>query len=234
MDISIIIPYWERQEVLKRSLVYYVDIYADTNLSLEFVVIDDGSPTEPAKPVIDELRPYKFPLTLIQMPIKEHAKNPCVPLNKAVKASRGNALFLTSPECLHFKPVLEQLYADHQRLGWKSIVMCSVYDQQDKKWMSHSEHCPAKNHFANIISRKLYDEVSGFDEDYREGYCFDDCDFVYRLEQKHPVWHWRDDLRVVHAAISLTKTKTIPNKKKKWIANSLLFHNKWGRFPEYM
>lgn len=232
--ISIIIPYWEREEVLKRSLVYYADIYAETELSLEFVVVDDGSPTEPALPVIDALRPYRFPLKLIQMPEKDYAKNPCVPINKAVEASSGTTLFLTSPECIHFKPVLEQLYADHQRLGWKSIVMCSVYDQQDKRWLLHSEHSPTKNHFANMMSRKLYDEVGGFDEDYREGYCFDDCDFIYRLEEKNPVWHWRDDLRVVHAAVSLKKTKAMPNLETKWIANGVIFQKKWGRLPEYM
>ena len=230
--ISVIIPYWERSEVLKRSLVYYSDIYTD--LSLEFVVVDDGSPTEPANPVIDELRPYKFPLTLVEMPIKTYAKNPCVPINKAVEASNGDTLFLTSPECLHFKPVLEQAYEDHKKLGWKSIVMCSVYDQQDKRWMSHSVHCPSKNHFANMMSRKLYDEVGGFDEDYREGYCFDDCDFVYKLEKTKPIWHWRDDLRVVHTSVSLKKTKNMPDQTQKWIANGVLFHKKWGHFPEHM
>ena len=233
-DISIILPYWERQEALKRSLTDYASIYENTPLKLEFIVVDDGSPTEPAAPVIHELRPYRFPLTLIQMPIKERTKNPCVPINKAVAASSGNAIFLTSPECIHVKPVLEQLHEDHKRLGWNSVVMCSVYDERDKKWMLHSVHCPSKNHFANLMSRKLFDDVGGFDEDYREGYCFDDCDFVYRLEAKNPVWHWRDDLRVVHVSVSWNKTKNMHEPREKWRENAMLFQKKWGRLPEHM
>ena len=145
-------------------------------------------------------------------------------------ASSGEALFLTSPECHHDRPILGEALAAHRAAGWKSVVVCAVHDEVTGRWFSHSHHAPNRYHFANLMSRRLFDEVGGFDEEYRDGYCFDDPDFVERLEFAEAHWVDRDDLLVKHTSTP-SKSKEIPNRRAQWIRNRDLFRAKWGHDP---
>jgi len=232
-DISVILPYWERGDALVASLAAFAARYSENGPALELVIADDGSPTEPAAEALLNLDGrYPFPIRLVQLPRKDLPKNPSVPINRAVAASSGSALFLSSPECRHDQAVLGEALAAHIAGGWKSIIVCAVHDEVSDRWFSHSLHAPNRYHFANLISRQQFDEVGGFDEDYRDGYCFDDPDFVERLELAEVIWIDPDDQIVRHTVTPSKKSKQMPNKRELWIRNRDLFRAKWGRDPE--
>jgi len=173
---------------------------------------------------------YPFPVSVVQLPRKDVPKNPSVPINRAVEASSGPALFLSSPECRHDRAILGAAIEAHLAAGWKSVIVCAVHDEVTDRWFSHSVHAPSRYHFANLFSRRLFDEIGGFDEDYRDGYCFDDPDFVERLERAQAIWIDRDDLLVRHT-VTPGKSKAIPNRRELWLRNRDLFRAKWGRDP---
>ena len=170
-------------------------------------------------------------MELVQLPYKTGIKNPCVPINMAVAKSRAPAIFLSSPECVHSQPILAQALAAHNENGPKSVVVCAVFDQHQGHWFSHSEHAPEKYHFANLMSRQFFYEAGGFDEDYRDGYCFDDPDFVERLKKHNAIWVHRDDLLVRHEKLHKKAKRLDPDAGDAWSRNGQLFYEKWGYLP---
>ena len=50
-------------------------------------------------------------------------------------------------------------------------------------WYNHPRYNPRKYHFVSAIARENPLEFGGFDEKYAGGYCFDDNEFVVRMER---------------------------------------------------
>lgn len=231
--ISIILPYWQRSLALQLSLYFYRETYQQSGLDLEFVIVDDGSPTEPASQiVVEHIAQYPWPIILVELPRKHVPLNPCVPINRAVQASTKKLVFLTSPECVHKTPILDkagqELAASN---NYKDVVVCAVRDDNENRWLAHSQHYPMHYHYANLMTRQFFDEVGGFDEQYRDGYCFDDPDFVETLDNYGAHWIERDDLIAYHEHVPAASKKD-PNRKQKWLANAKIFAQKWGRLPK--
>lgn len=216
--ISICVPHWNRPAELERMYREYMVLYSD--LDFDFSVCDDGS--EP--PV-----PYPPRGILTVLPYKDHALNPCVPLNVAVANARGDILVLTGPEIQHPNLVLQEMVCD---LGPDDYVMTACRDIAGQ-WLCGTQVRGGENgrgpmpsssgfHFCAMLHRSLFDRAGGFDEDYRAGQAFEDNDWLYRLERAGARFHMRDDLVVWHRRISCA-----------WPAggherNRLLFESKWG------
>lgn len=182
--VSVCLPYWRRQGALDRMLKEYATLYAD--LPLEIVVADDGSP-EPAVVAT----PLPWPVTVVPLPEKDEPLNPCVPLNRAVAASRGDVVVLTSPEISHRTPVLCAVLAmlegpdDYvtaacldERLGWLAGERVR-YDTGGRLPVPPGAHF----HFLAALRRELWERAGGFDEDYRHGQGCDDNDWLWRLHR---------------------------------------------------
>lgn len=231
--ISIIMPYWNRLELLKRSLDRMAELYVDYDLDI--IVADDGSSE---KGRID--KKYPWPITTLYLPGKTQALNPCVPINKAVAASRGYITVLTNPEIFHPTPILGSMLDELISAGPKGYVIASAWSTDYNKWYCHSSITDKKNaalgrlplpkgsglHFCSMMYRKFFDEVGGFDEAYRDGQGVEDNDWLWQLQQAGATFRLRDDLMVEH-----TSTPTV------WPAggiarNSEIYKRKWSHVPE--
>lgn len=196
--ISVVMPYWNRSFAMSRALALYAKWYAD--MDLELVIVDDGSSD---KPHIDPALP--FTVNLITLPAKDGPLNPCLPINTGMEAAHGDTLVLTNPEIIHHKPVLQEMRAELERLGADGYVLAAAYCREQHKWHCHSsvEHetkIPegAGLHFCAMFNRSLWRKAGGFDPDYRQGYAFDDSDWVWRLHRAGAKFLIRDDLKVEH------------------------------------
>jgi len=231
--ISIIMPYWNRLELLKRSLDRMAELYPDYNL--EIVIADDGS-----KESYEGSFDYPWPVTTVYLPRKEHALNPCVPINAGVMASQGYILVLTNPEIFHPTAILGDMLDELIAVGPKGYVLASTWSTDHNKWYCHSSITSKKNaalgrlplpkgsglHFCSMMYKKFYDEIGGFDEAYRDGQGVEDNDFVWSLYQAGATFRMRDDLMVEH-----TSTPTI------WpeggiARNSEIYKRRWSHVPE--
>jgi glycosyltransferase involved in cell wall biosynthesis len=225
--ISIIMPYWNRLGLLKRSLDRFAELYSDYDI--EVVIVDDGSSE---KCNIDT---YPFLTKVIHLPGKTQALNPCVPLNIGVKASRGYITVLTNPEIYHPTPILGGMLDELVKVGPKGYILASAWSVEHNRWYCHSSITSKKNaalgrlplppdsglHFCSMMYRKFYDEVGGFDDNYRRGQGVEDNDFVFKLWKAGAVFRMKDDLMVEH-----TSTPTV------WPVggierNSKIFMEKW-------
>ena len=224
--ISIIWPYWMRGEAMLRGLASMHEHYIHDDV--EIVIVDDGSPEDKA---VNALRSqgtwvgnWGDRIKLVELPIKQVPMNPCVPINRGVAASTGEYVLLTNPETTHRTPILAAMRETIGRLGPKTYVHAAVWCPESGSWHTHSQHASAAYHFAGLMRRDLFDAAGGFDEEYREGHCFDDPDFVQRALRAGAKFVFRDDLVADHRQ-DLGAKHSMP--RELWDRNHALFWKKW-------
>jgi len=176
-------------------------------------------------------------VTLIRLPKKDGPKNSCVPYNAGAAIAKGNYIALSSPEMQHNMAILEAMRKECYMGGDKAYVMAACWCPDQKRWHCHSgmkrptdasdvgAYIPegANYHFMTMMSKTLWDEVGGFDEEYRDGAGFEDPDFVRRLHKAGANFIMRDDLVVEHPRKGARAEWTLPMFDR----NRALFLSKW-------
>jgi hypothetical protein len=194
LKISICMPYWVRQAELNRSLAAYRRLYS--GLDLEISICDDGSTTPVVAPGC----------ILTSLPKKTIGLNPCVPINAAVRASRGDIIVLTNPEIEHREDVLTGMLAMLETGEDYVTVACRDVGGM---WLAGPQVDYTKNgrlpvpagahfHFCAMLRRELFERAGGFDEAYRNGRSCEDNDWLWTLEAAGArfrlapgvVWHY--------------------------------------------
>lgn len=227
--ISILLPYWERQEATNASLKLMAKHYQD--LPLEVIIIDDGNKIPFEKPEVD------LDIQVVRLPTKSFPLNSSVPYNAGFKASKGEFIALSSPEMLHVEPVLGAMRAEVKVGGPNAYVLASCWSDEQNRWHCHSSKVrPSVNdvggwlpegsdyHFMSMMHRELYEKAGGFDEDYRGGAGYEDPDFVRRLSKVGARFVRRDDLTVIHPRKGAHVKWPTPMLTK----NRRLFLSKWS------
>lgn len=215
--ISIVMPYYMRQHALDCGLASIRALYH--GLDYEIVICDDGSPVPVIAPGC----------RIVTLPVKHHALNPCVPINRAVAAALGDIIVITNPEIEHRMPVLAAMLAV---CGKPDYVMAACQDVSGK-WLCASSVRGGQDgrgpmpygsgfHFCAMLTRGLFERAGGFDEAYRDGQAFDDNDWLFRLQQAGARFCLRDDLVVWHHK---TPCAWPPGGHAR---NRQLFESKWG------
>lgn len=200
--ISVVMPYWRRQRALLVNVENYSRLYDDEDV--EMIVVDDGSP-EPA------VVPAGLPImvTVLRLPKKFAALNPCVPINKGVAVSRGEFVVLTNPEVIHRDSILDEMRLRLVDMGPKGYIAAACRGR--KWWYCHSTLMPEPSsvgrapcpegaglHFCAMLHRSLFDEIGGFTEAYREGQGYEDSDFLWKLDRAGAKFAICDDFVTDH------------------------------------
>lgn len=225
--ISLILPYWSRQEATTEALWSMVRQYW-TYLDLEIIVVDDGSPVPFVKPIVP------LDIKVVRLKTKHHALNPCVCYNEGVAKSQGDYIALSNPENLHRADILHALQAEITTD--LTYVTGAAWCAEQNRWHCHSSmvrrndndvgaYVPAgaQYHFMSMMKRSLWDKIGGFDEDYRDGAGYDDPDLVRRLHRAGAVFKMRDDLVVEHVRAGAHSAWT----PEGFARNRAIFLNKW-------
>jgi len=226
--ISVVLPYWQRQEITEYALDAMAAAYP--SLHMEVVLVDDGSPQ-----ALQITKQYPWPVRVIRLPAKEVPKNPCVPINRGVKESAGEIILLSNPEIIHDKPVLPAMLEELERLGPRGYVLAAAWCPEQEIWHCHSsvagdrptgEKQPAGSgyHFCAMFHRSLFESAGGFDEEYREGAGYDDPDWVNRLARAGAIFRIRDDLVVIHTKFGAQTAWP----REAFARNRAIYKRKWG------
>jgi glycosyltransferase involved in cell wall biosynthesis len=101
--VSIILPYFERPEVLAITLRSFQALYSDSQI--EIVIVDDGSHLE-MKPRFPA--EFTLPTKLVTI-LNKDGINPCVPINIGVTEASGEFILLSSPEIVHTESIFPAL-----------------------------------------------------------------------------------------------------------------------------
>lgn len=192
-DIAICIPYFERLGALLRTIHSFeaAGYFAqDYPCRVSVSVCDDGSINEPA--------PEHERYTLTRLPKKKEWKTPTTSMNAAVSGSSGELIVLQSPETYHPSAVVH-LMADLVE-GWKDVVQVACRDETrgPNAWFNHPDNDPNKFWFCQMLTRKMWNHVGGFSEDYRNFAHGEDGDFALKLTSAEATWRWVRNAHVVH------------------------------------
>jgi hypothetical protein len=221
LGVSLILPYWDRQEAANRALALLEKHYAA--LDLEVIVVDDGSPVPFDHPGFNP--DCHMSLRVLRLPAKTHAKATCTPINYGVSMATKPYIALSGVEMLHNSPVLAQM-RDELMSGDRSLyVSASVWCPDQHRWHVHNSLNRPPLNFMTMLHRALWNRANGMDEDYREGIAFDDNDFLMRLGKAGMHYIIRDDLVVEHPRKGAKALYTAAQHER----NRILFERKWQK-----
>lgn len=220
-------PYWNRPRELARSLASIDKIYPD--LDIEFSICDDGS----ALPLVAATHSK---VRLTSLPQKAVAKNPCVPINRAVRNCTNDLIVLTNPETEHRERVLDQML--DAWTGPNDYVIAGCRDTTHGDWYAGKgrsmKGCLAppgiQYHFCVLFHRDLFERIGGFDEDYRDGHGYDDNDWCWRL-------HAAGDVNVKYVPGVVWHVRQLMQRSlwrgPQLLRNEKLLRQKWSHLKEF-
>lgn len=220
MKLSVLMPHFNRQELLKCTLESYEHFYKDK--PFEVIIVDDAS----THSLDDLIKQFSIDIKLFKIPRENKTgTNPSLLFNIAAKQASGDVFLLTSPEIMHTKDIFEQTN-NFEKLTNETYLICScltntnprkVMSIKDMKerfrvattedngmWYQHTKLRTDNNlnlHFCNVLTKALYFEMRGFDERYRPGIGYDDNEFLRRITEFYEakLIHY-DDFVSIHLA----------------------------------
>jgi hypothetical protein len=222
VTVTIVMPYWERFDAAKKSLSRYQRYY--TKEQVKVIIVDDGSPTQPAKPLEEVYEGCK----VIQLPIKDRPLNPCVPINAGMKEADTDIVGLSNPEVLQLGPTVMEMceILEMSEDPDNDYVVAQAWCPELNQWHAHpinSSHPDMPipiGHFLAIFTKRFWERVGPFDEDYRYGQGYDDTDFVMRILTKQAKVVFTEHI-VLHKKTGARTNWNLPN-------NDTLYKEKWS------
>jgi hypothetical protein len=168
-EITIVIPYYDNPTMLEMQLKQIRDYYATVRAYIELIVVDDGSPRWPAKPVTDPEVPFRLYRCLVDV-----RWNWVFCRNLAASVAKYRWLLMTDID--HLIPnttILNLIYHRYninkayrfQRVSAPSML---PYKPHPNTWFMH---------------KGLFDAVGGYDERF-SGWYGSDADFRRRITTK--------------------------------------------------
>ena len=216
--------------------------------TIELCVVEDMPRTgEPTAERILKKYPFRYQYRLVDR--RSGAWNNPAPLyNVAASMASHSIIGLTNPENLHMGPVFTHAVSslrDNEYLVYacasidftpKSLSECeSLWDKPGYRtelgghsWYIHSKHYPRLLHFMSVMNASDYCSIGGFDEEYENGYCYEDDDFVRRVKKHGMKISIVDDPFVIHQFHSRGHHSTVMNGVCGLQKNKDLFISKWG------
>ena len=201
---SVIMPYYDRIWQFRNTLDSFRRYYKDRE-DFEIIVVEDfknSTQTEFHNGLMWMIHVYqKYMKVNYSLGPSVITYNPVSLFNIGMALTRGRYVILTSPECRHEVDVFQGLDKEFEENPDAYVICgCMSIDRDGKfhKWYQHSIYRNGKYHFCSALSKKICDQIGGFDERFAEGYGYDDDAFRNTLEQARIPFILRNDLLVAH------------------------------------
>lgn len=218
--ISLILPYWNRQEAADKALRLLESTYA--GLDMEVVIVNDGD-------INFHLPETSLKTLVVDLPQKSGPMCPATAWNAGVEAASGSYVALSCIEILHEQPVLQGMADELDRLGSLGYVLASAWCPEAGEWHCHSSvsvpTCPKGTGiaFLGMMRKTLFQAVGGFDREYRDGAGYEDRDLIQRLSAFGAKFMICDDLKVIHPKTGATTAWPAGGFER----NESLYFSKW-------
>ena len=218
-QISVVMPYYSRQAVLRETLGTYRELYSS---DVEIIIVDDGSP-EPLG-TIDGAK-------VIRLPYKTVGLSPVIPINIGIEYAAHDLIAISLPEVRHQSPVL---YSMREVCEEDTYVMSRCWCDGTSRWLSAPDVEPPEGqqhhkpvgvgfNFCVMFRRQLWSKIGGMSREYRNGSHFDDTDFAHKIKKSGAALRWVDDV-VIHSRRDGARAPWVPGG---WAVNHAIFASKW-------
>lgn len=199
---AILIPYYNRLEQLKNTLISFDHHYSKRNDWIAIVVVGQKE-----SEIVGKIKEFGFKNCLtILSPVLSNT--PVVEYNYAAKISEAEYFVLTNPECLHRVDILSICDEIFSKSDPYIMCACEAIDNMTGKfpnieythemWYQHSIHRNRKLNFCSVISSANYNKIGGFNEEYINGIGCADDEFLDNVIENYIPIVVRDDALVLH------------------------------------
>jgi hypothetical protein len=164
--------------------------------------------------------------------------NPAPSFNFAARASLGEFLVITNPECMHSVDILTG-FDSHFSIDRNLYVVCACQDVSWSgshiedfssfkctfiEWYQHTQRNSRLLHFCSAISKENFNAIAGFDEEFKKGIAYEDNDFINRVKRNKIQVIGDDNLLVYH----LSHGREYQSDRDLIDINRKLYVSKWG------
>lgn len=186
MKISIVMAYYNRRELFKKTLV---SISLSKCEDFELIAVDDGSREE--ERIEDLIEQFPF-MKVIRVELKDKWYfNSAMPFNLGIAKAKGDIIVLQNPECYHHLDALSRFIEEVDNTNYVTAVCYSMNKNETENniwemrndptcWYNSSSR-PVYFHFCAAMTKENMQKLGGFDERYAMGIGYDDNDFVDRI-----------------------------------------------------
>ena len=216
MDLSIIIPTFERAELLDLGL----KSLAQQNITspYEIIVLNDGieDRTQVTCSKYVGRLPIKYVFTGKRNKDGLKWRIPAFPINIGIKLAQGKSIILTCPEVYVINDCIQNMidlmnedpnrlvitegkddrgaiFLEYVRSNYEEKILNNMFEKGVRNLQPLNVEYPF---FMGINRQKLLD-IGGYDEDFGKGYCWDDLDVVTRLKNTGCHYH-KINSKIVH------------------------------------
>lgn len=202
MKLSIIIPYYNRRQILFNTLKSIE--YFKGGSSIETIVIDDDSDKEnKIDDYVTAFSSINMKLIVLTKPIVKW-RGPVISSNVGFLHATGDVLMLNGADCMHMGPIIDYTFKNFKEgtymtfssyrgtdkinqtlsnFNWNKLneLIASLDKSSADKWHVHSKFLVKLYPFVAAISKADIEKLSGYDERYANGVGYDDDDLVQRI-----------------------------------------------------
>ena len=202
-----------RKEQTINTLNSFKELYHPLEKSyyiFEVIIVDDNS--DPEFKLYDILNNYPFIIKYIEISKEEKGNrvNPCLAYNKGFENADGDIIIIQNPECMHVGDIILFLINNLKENDYYSFSCFSTNNYNINRelvesnnkfekindnyflnknvpginWYNHPIYNPNSLHFCSAIYKEKLNLLGGFDPAYSEGYCYDDNEFLFRIQYK--------------------------------------------------
>jgi hypothetical protein len=236
MKYSIILPYYKKYPLICTVLESFKYLYKNRN-DYEIIMIEDLKNIEDTQEHTQfiNLKTQFASLPIVQVSAVKPELMATAKYNLGVKIATGKYIILTNPDTYHESNILNGLdleYTTNEHI----YIMCScmginswagnipnIHYVEDH-WLQHSVYNNRVLHFCSSLSKQLYEQIGGFDEEYCKGFWYDDDDFRNTINKNNIPIIFRDDLKTIHLPHNREYQNNIALREK----NANYYHHKWN------
>lgn len=206
MKLSIVMAYYNRYKQLLHTIESISKTLYDKN-DFEIIIVNDASDPSDVKLLLEGLEQYNLLIHVLHITKEEKGerRNPSIPFNIGFRKAIGEIILIQNPESYHVDDIISytvnnltfddylvyntyniSLEASNEifyMLSNKTFEQIEMLpkDPGHPVWMHHHTLRPTYYHFCSAIYRQNLMMIGGFDEEYKNGYCYDDDDLLFRI-----------------------------------------------------
>jgi GT2 family glycosyltransferase len=230
MDVSVVIPNYNGESLLKKNLPSLIAAYKNkANCIREIIIVDDASTDKSV-----DLIKRNFP----EVKLIQHKKNRrfAASVNTGARSSLGNVLCLLNTDVIPSKNFLEKALTHfkdsnvfgvslHEKgFGWAKGIFNNGFIEHSPGIESEDPHPTFWiSGGSGLFRRNIWMELKGMDEELFKNY-WDDLDLSYRAQKRGYKLIWEPNAKVIHE--HETTNKRVFTKREMLITietNQLLF-----------